>query len=116
MILVSYNWYMRRFNALKEQANGFNDFLTPVGENIIKARIKKSINCQSTSTLETLSTTAYSRNPNTGTEVCSVHDEGEATYYDVNLRYKFCSCNMWQEWGLPCKHAVAVLKRRCAGR
>ena len=40
MILVSYNWYMRRFNALKEQANGFNDFLTPVGENIIKARIE----------------------------------------------------------------------------
>ena len=112
MILVSYNWYMRRFNALKEQANGFNDILTPVGENIIKARIEKSINCQSTSTLETLSTTAYSRNPNTGTEVCSVHDGGENTYYEVNLRYKFCSCNMWQEWGLPCKHAVAVLKRR----
>ena len=65
---------------MKEQANGFNDFLTPVGENIIKARIEKSINCQSTSTLETLSTTAYSRNPNTGTEVCSVHDEGEAIH------------------------------------
>jgi hypothetical protein len=43
---------MRRFKALKEQANGFNDFLTPVGENIIKARIEKSINCQSIQILE----------------------------------------------------------------
>ena len=112
MLLVSYNWYMRRFAALKEQAMDFNGFLTPEGEKIIKKRVEKSTNCQSTSLLESLSTTAYSRNPETGTQVCSVHDEGENTYYEVNLRYGFCSCNMWQEWRIPCKHAVAVLKRQ----
>ena len=67
MVLVAYNWYMRRFSALKTLANKFNDSLTPVGENIIKKRVEKSANCQSTSPLESLSTTAYSRNPDTGT-------------------------------------------------
>ncbi|MBT5637957.1 MAG: SWIM zinc finger family protein [Candidatus Peribacter sp.] len=112
MIVVSYNWYMRRFAALKEQAKTFNEILTPRGEKIIKIRVEKSTNCLSTSLLETLSTTAYSRNPEIGTQVSSVHDEGENTYYEVNLRHRSCSCNMWQEWDIPCKHAVAVLKRR----
>ena len=44
--------------------------------------------------------------------ITSVHDDADDTHYHVNLRYKTCTCNMFQEWEIPCKHAIAVCKRR----
>ncbi len=86
MILVAYNLYMRRFAALETQTKEFIDILTPVGEKLIKNTIEKSTNCQSTSLLETLSTTVYSRNLDTGTQLCSVHDEGESEVFPKTMQ------------------------------
>ena len=63
-------------------------------------------------TCQSLSSEAFSRDSTIGTSVTSVHDNADDTYYLVNLRYRTCTCNMFQEWKIPCKHAIAVCKRR----
>ena len=86
--------------------------LTPYAEKIILKRLEAAKKCTSTTQRESLATSAFARAPTGGAEVCSVHDSGENTYYKVNLRHQTCTCCMWQEHGIPCKHACAVLLRR----
>ena len=112
MVLVSYNWYMKRFAALKCTSEKLSDILTPVAMDILNKRISNSTRCTSTAQLESLTAEAFARNPEIGTGICSVHDDEEDTYYSVNLRYRTCTCNMWQEFQIPCKHAIALMKRR----
>ena len=78
-----------------------------MGMEIYEKRLEKS-------QVESLSSEAFSRDLTSGTEVMSVHDNADDTYYIVNLGYKMCKCNMFQEWKIPCKHAIAVCKRRNA--
>ena len=112
MLLVSYNWYMKRFASLKMLNDTYTNVLTPEGMKIYKKRLEKSGGCTSTAQVESLSSEVFSRDSTIGTSVNSVHDDAEDTYYHVNLRYKTCTCNMFQEWEIPCKHAIALCKRR----
>ena len=79
---------------------------------LITCALEKSGGCTSTAQVESLSSEVFSRDSTIGTSVTSVHDDADDTYYHVNLRYKTCTCNMFQEWEIPCKHAIAVCKRR----
>ena len=48
MVLVSYNWYMKRFAALKCTSEKLSDILTPVAIDILNKRISNSTQCTST--------------------------------------------------------------------
>jgi hypothetical protein len=93
---------MTRFASLKMLNDTYTDPLTPEGMKIYKKRLEKSGleksgGCTSTAQVESLSSETFSRDSTTGTSVTSVHDNEDDTYYLVNLTYKTCTRNMFQE-------------------
>ena len=114
MVITAYNWYVNRFPELEQLAQRMKGKLTPFAESIITQRLEAAERCTSTTQVESLAAAAFARDPTRGAEIQTVYDTDENSYHcvNVNLRYKTCSCNMWQEHEIPCKHACTLYLRR----
>ena len=123
MVVGYLTWYYERMEYLFIEAierNNNGKLVTKYAENIIKKRLKKlQLNEVKKPDSTTLNTMARGSKVNMETIVLESLDEDEQTKikrhskHTVDFRGKKCTCGMWQEMRIVCKHALFVIFYRC---